>query len=256
MKSAASFSDLTARTLSAVVMVLIGFGAIWLGGSAFLILVLVATGLMGWELTKMHDMKTPASLAFSICLAFCVFAFFGLPFAFAATGVVLLLGVSIAAYRRIHNTISLGAALIVLGALGLLYLRLNNGLGWTIWLVLCVVATDIGGYFAGKLIGGPKLWIAISPKKTWSGTLAGWILAAIVGLVGLLVGFGGPMLPLYSVLISIASQTGDLIESAAKRRAGVKDSSNLIPGHGGLLDRFDGFLGAGLAFFLISVAVG
>ena len=89
------------------------------------------------------------------------------------------------------------------------------------------MATDVAGYFAGRIIGGPKFWPAVSPKKTWSGTAAGWIAAAIVGL------FFAPHLPgptvLLSVVLSFASQMGDAAESALKRRTGVKDSSNLIP---------------------------
>jgi phosphatidate cytidylyltransferase len=113
-------------------------------------------------------------------------------------------------------------------------------------LVLLVVwATDIGGYFAGRLIGGPKLWSRVSPKKTWAGAIGGFV--ASLGVAGGFAasGFGKalPLLLLGSAL-SVASQLGDLFESAVKRRFGVKDSSHLIPGHGGLMDRLDGFVAA------------
>jgi len=113
-------------------------------------------------------------------------------------------------------------------------------------LVLLVVwATDIGGYFAGRLIGGPKLWPRVSPKKTWAGAIGGFV--ASLGVAGGFAasGFGKalPLLLLGSAL-SAASQLGDLFESAVKRRFGVKDSSQLIPGHGGLMDRLDGFVAA------------
>nr|MCO4824970.1 phosphatidate cytidylyltransferase [Amylibacter sp.] len=110
---------------------------------------------------------------------------------------------------------------------------------------------DIGGYFAGKMIGGPKILPAISPKKTWSGTLGGWALAGVVGFIAVQMGLGGYGLIVLSVLMAIAAQIGDLLESLMKRKAGVKDSSNLIPGHGGLLDRFDGMMGAGVALGLV-----
>jgi len=113
-------------------------------------------------------------------------------------------------------------------------------------LVLLVVwATDIGGYFAGRLIGGPKLWERVSPKKTWAGAIGGFAasLAVAIGFVALDFGKTLPMLALAAVL-SVASQFGDLFESAIKRRFGVKDSSHIIPGHGGLMDRLDGFVAA------------
>lgn len=112
-------------------------------------------------------------------------------------------------------------------------------------ILLVVWVTDIGGYFAGRGIGGPKLWPRVSPKKTWAGAVGGFIasLAVAAGFAALGLGKTGPLLLLAAVL-SIASQLGDLFESAVKRRFGVKDSSHIIPGHGGLLDRLDGFVAA------------
>ena len=113
-------------------------------------------------------------------------------------------------------------------------------------LVLLVVwVTDIGGYFAGRGIGGPKLWPRVSPKKTWAGAIGGFVASLVVAAGFVLFGLGkvGPLLLLGAVL-SVASQLGDLFESAVKRRFGVKDSSQLIPGHGGLMDRLDGFVAA------------
>jgi phosphatidate cytidylyltransferase len=113
-------------------------------------------------------------------------------------------------------------------------------------LVLLVVwVTDIGGYFAGRGLGGPKLWPRVSPKKTWAGAIGGFVLSLAIaaGFAGFGFGKMGPLLLLGAVL-SIASQLGDLFESAVKRRFGVKDSSQIIPGHGGLLDRLDGFVAA------------
>ena len=125
-------------------------------------------------------------------------------------------------------------------------------------LVLLVVwVTDIGGYFAGRGIGGPKLWPRVSPKKTWAGAIGGFILSLAIaaGFAGFGFGKMGPLLLLGAVL-SIASQLGDLFESAVKRRFGVKDSSQIIPGHGGLLDRLDGFVAAIVLAALIGVLRG
>jgi phosphatidate cytidylyltransferase len=112
-------------------------------------------------------------------------------------------------------------------------------------ILLVVWGADIGGYFAGRGLGGPKLWPRVSPKKTWAGAVGGFAASLVVaaGFAALGLGRTGPVLVLGAVL-SIVSQLGDLFESAVKRRFGVKDSSRIIPGHGGLMDRLDGFVAA------------
>jgi phosphatidate cytidylyltransferase len=120
-----------------------------------------------------------------------------------------------------------------------------NGFSALIFVLLVVWVTDIGGYFAGRGIGGPKLWPRVSPKKTWAGAIGGFALSLGVaaGFASLGLGKAGPLL-LLGGFLSVISQLGDLFESAVKRRFGVKDSSQIIPGHGGLLDRLDGFVAA------------
>jgi phosphatidate cytidylyltransferase len=114
-----------------------------------------------------------------------------------------------------------------------------------IMILLVVWVTDSGGYFAGRGIGGPKLWSRVSPKKTWAGAIGGFAASLVVagGFAAFGVGKTGPIL-LLGAALSIVSQLGDLFESAVKRRFGVKDSSHIIPGHGGLMDRLDGFVAA------------
>ncbi|MGY3615506.1 phosphatidate cytidylyltransferase [Bradyrhizobium sp. USDA 10063] len=121
----------------------------------------------------------------------------------------------------------------------------DEGFVALMFVLLVVWATDIGGYFAGRSIGGPKLWPRVSPKKTWAGALGGFVGSLVVAAGFAAFGLGpvAPLLVLGAVL-SVISQFGDLFESAVKRRFGVKDSSHLIPGHGGLMDRLDGFVAA------------
>ncbi|MCE1235695.1 MAG: phosphatidate cytidylyltransferase [Hyphomicrobiales bacterium] len=127
-----------------------------------------------------------------------------------------------------------------------------------VWLVLFLFAvvwsTDIAAFFTGRAIGGPKLWPAVSPKKTWSGAIGGLLAAALAGIV--VAHFAGAprLAPVFAVgmALSIASQAGDLFESSLKRRFGVKDSGWIIPGHGGLLDRVDGLVAAAAAAAVVA----
>ena len=135
---------------------------------------------------------------------------------------------------------------VLLGASSLALLRVSDVPAVALLVISVVVATDTAGYFAGRVLGGPKLAPSISPGKTWSGAVAGWIAAAAVGLLFEFAGgISGAVWA--SVLLSVASQLGDLAESRLKRRASVADSSSMIPGHGGVLDRFDGMTVASIA---------
>jgi phosphatidate cytidylyltransferase len=140
-----------------------------------------------------------------------------------------------------------GFAYAAAAELAAVLLQLDQTHGFVaLMLVLLVVwGSDIGGYFAGRGVGGPKLWPRISPNKTWAGAVGGFMASLVIsgGFVTLGLGKAGPLL-LAGAVLSIASQLGDLFESGVKRRFGVKDSSHIIPGHGGLLDRLDGFVAA------------
>ena len=151
----------------------------------------------------------------------------------------------------------LAYGLVLAGAaMALTYGQVVVGPRGILVLVGIVVISDVAGYFAGRAFGGPKFWPKVSPKKTWSGTIAGWGGAAVVGGVFAMLTQAHVGLIGLSVAVSMASQLGDIAESAIKRRAGVKDSSNLIPGHGGLFDRFDGMLGAALFILIAGQIVG
>jgi phosphatidate cytidylyltransferase len=121
-----------------------------------------------------------------------------------------------------------------------------------------VWASDVCGYFAGRLLGGPKLWQAVSPNKTWSGAIGGAVGALAAGVA--IAAYADRTNPLavavLALLLSAVSQAGDLLESAVKRRFGVKDASHVIPGHGGVMDRLDGFVAAAAVAAAIGIARG
>jgi phosphatidate cytidylyltransferase len=157
--------------------------------------------------------------------------------------------------RRDRRLAAAWAVALMVAGYGLVTLRDGSGTGAVLWLILVVIASDVLGYFAGRLIGGPKFWPTLSPKKTWAGTVAGWIGAAAVGAGFVVAGQASPLLILLSPVVALAGQMGDIGESWLKRRAGVKDASNLIPGHGGLLDRFDALTGAVVAVMALGLVM-
>ena len=146
-----------------------------------------------------------------------------------------------------RNWTATGFVYAAMAELASVLLRLDQTHGFRalVLVFLVVWMTDIGGYFAGRGIGGPKLWPRVSPNKTWAGAVGGFVGSLVIAAAFVGLGFGRtvPLLVLGGAL-SVASQLGDLFESAVKRRFGVKDSSHIIPGHGGLLDRLDGFVAA------------
>jgi len=257
MKTKADFSDLMTRAVSAVVMLVVAGFAMLQGGDVFKALLIVAASLMGWEISRIHDGRMKVAVVSGVIVGFCTFlTFFPLGFS-----VPLILGTQILVallmsetHRTSKVTIFLAVLIVIFATTALGNFRDDQGLILTLWLLLCIIASDVGGYFAGKIFGGPKLWMRISPKKTWSGTLGGWVLAAGISVPFVILTAQPVWLIWASVFVAISAQIGDLAESAIKRRAGVKDSSNLIPGHGGLLDRFDGVLGVCLIVFLAGIS--
>jgi phosphatidate cytidylyltransferase len=156
--------------------------------------------------------------------------------------------------------IMLGIPYMASSGLALLYLRAipDIGGGLMFYLVAVVGSTDIGAYLAGRLIGGPKLIPAISPNKTWAGLCGGMLLAAVVGS-SVAAGLGAKHIGVaawLALLLACVSQLGDVFESFFKRRSGVKESGGLIPGHGGILDRIDGLVFAGVFFVLFQASIG
>lgn len=246
------WDDLITRLGSAVVMVAVGMVAIWIGGWVFGLLVALIGGAMTWELVRLIGGGPQQALILGALAAGCLVLGGLIPAGFALPLLMAPAFVGLSRLRSNRTVFMTFSAAILLACFGMMALRQDYGMAWLMWLVLVVVVTDVAGYFAGRMIGGPKFWPRVSPKKTWSGTVAGWLGAAAVGVLYWLSEAAGPNVIGVSIAVSMASQMGDIAESAVKRRVGVKDASTLIPGHGGLLDRFDGMLGA--ALFLLLVA--
>ncbi|MFP7571639.1 phosphatidate cytidylyltransferase [Marivita sp. S2033] len=255
--SGGRWDDLAPRLISAVAMVGIGALGVWLGGLWFHAMIAIIVGMMVWELAVMLDAdRNRSPIWLGLLSGVIAMVSIELPGAFALPLLMLPSMAGLGAMTRGGVTFAVFTALILLAGYGLMALRDDFGLTWMVWLLLVVVVTDIAGYFAGRLIGGPKLWPRVSPKKTWSGTSAGWVGAAIVAILFAGVTEAGAGLIGVSIAVSMASQIGDIAESAIKRQVGVKDSSNLIPGHGGLLDRFDGMLGAAIFIVIAGQLIG
>jgi phosphatidate cytidylyltransferase len=216
-------SNLLLRVISSAILAPVAVGIAWFGGWPFALFWTACACLVLWEwsvLVRTSVRSVPA---------FAVWMLAGLVYA-----AVLLLGPIL-----LRNDASLGFVAIL-------------------FLFAIVWITDTAAYFAGRTIGGPKLWPAVSPKKTWSGAIGGTLGGVAAGL--LVVKLAGlaiaPMLVLVAVGLSIVSQAGDLLESAVKRHFGAKDASQLIPGHGGLMDRLDGFLTAVAAAAMVGLLRG
>ncbi len=250
------WGDLRKRVFSAIVMVAVGAFEIWVGGLPFDAFAIVVTGVMIWELA---GMTAPWKEGSPVQLGFNAVVSLGLALILNPMIALVVLLCPAAAFlateRRDRVLAAIYSVAIMFAGYGLVQLRTETGISVIVWVIAVVVASDVLGYFAGRMLGGPKFWPKVSPKKTWSGTIAGWIGAGLVGAG--FVWFAGAdwLLVPVSVVVAFAGQMGDIAESWVKRRAGVKDASNLIPGHGGVLDRFDALIGAVVVILLVGLVV-
>ncbi|QDG79652.1 phosphatidate cytidylyltransferase [Labrenzia sp. PHM005] len=256
-------SNLYQRVISAAVLAPVVLGLIYWGGLAYAALVLAAAVLFLWEWFSITGTRhlSPSAIAGQaalICGGILQVAGnpqLGLAVILAGAGAAYVLsGFSRAGRWGAEGVLYSGFALFSL-------LALRSGTGGLIFiyfLFIVVWATDIFAYFTGRALGGPKLWARVSPKKTWSGALGGLVFAIIFGAGVSFAGSGGQMVIWagLAAVLSIVSQAGDLLESAIKRRFDVKDSSQLIPGHGGIMDRIDGLVAAAIFAVLIGWVAG
>ena len=246
-------SPLTQRIVSALVMLPPVAAAVWFGPPWSDLLVGVAVAVLAWEWSGITAGRFlapgPVGLAAGLVGAVVLLAAGCGAWSLAALAAAGL-GALLLAPAGKGPWLALGALYLGPAALAFAWLRQRpDGLETICWLLATVWAVDIFAYVSGRSIGGPKLWPAVSPKKTWAGLLGGVAAAALVGaaFAWWLPGHSALALAAASALLAVVAQGGDLLESAVKRHFGVKDASQLIPGHGGLMDRVDGLLAASLA---------
>lgn len=257
MANQVASNELTKRILSAVILAPIVIFLAWLGGVFFGLMMAVIAVLMYWEWTVMtqKSILVPRDIIAVLCVLSLVFvAYFGAtttPIIVSLLLIIIGLAVIAVAKYKLGWTIAgvgVGASL----ATCLIYLRgiEPSGLGLLFFLCFAVWAADIFAYAAGRTLGGPKLMPRVSPKKTWSGFIGGALGAVIIGALVATYLFEAniTLFAVLALITAFAAQIGDLLESYIKRSFNVKDSSNLIPGHGGILDRVDGLILAAYVF--------
>lgn len=250
------------RLLSGLILAALAIAAVILGGWPFILFWSAAAIGVFWEWSAIVTPTSRATCITGILIvaAAGVLALAGHPLAMLAVlaaGTVVIAGVAPPA-KRAWSASGVIYAGLVLASPVLLRSDPRYGTLAVLYLFAIVWSTDILAYVGGRLIGGPKLAPAVSPKKTWSGAIVGTLAGIAAGTATVLVaGLANPLAAAgLALLLSAVAQTGDLGESAVKRHFGVKDSSRIIPGHGGLMDRLDGFLAAAAAAVLLGVARG
>lgn len=261
-------ADLTQRTLSAIVLGPAALVLAWIGGITFLLGVTALGVVVIVEWFRMLDMPV-RTVAFFVSAIGLVAANVATLVASPAAGLGVLLGTVLLAaltvntragtrtpVRGARGWIAVGLVYVGLGTLAFVLLRAeSHGLAAVLVVFLVAWSTDVFAYFVGRSVGGPKLWPLVSPKKTWSGTIGGLVAGSVAG-AAMLAWLGAPVTAAaiaVALLLAVVAVLGDLLESAAKRRFGIKDSSKLIPGHGGLMDRVDGLLAAGMVAVVIGL---
>ncbi len=243
-------SNLASRVVVGVFLAVVAIADIWVGGPAFALMIAVGVSIMLWEWGAMHAIPVAWRFAGVVALVGAsVLAHAGLPLqALVLLGAAILLFLLMSAMMRTVGKRWLSTGLVYAGlpAVALIWLRgQHDGFALVMWTMGVVWATDIFAYFAGRAIGGPKIWTAISPNKTWAGLAGGMAAAAVFSLLFARLS-GWPQaafsMALVGALLAVVAQAGDFFESWLKRRAGVKDSGTLLGGHGGVMDRVDGLV--------------
>ena len=251
VRPAALPRDFVPRAFSAAVLAVVALTGNWAGPVPFAILVLAIAVVMSWEWSRIvrgGALDAALLVQGSVAAAAVVLTAWGAPHWAVALVLAGTMAVLAIAPRPNVMLSALGVSYVGLPAVAMVWLRSGDASGAAaIFFIFAIVwTTDTFAYICGRLIGGPKLWPALSPGKTWSGSLGGFAFAALAGAAcAVLLPPTAPLaLAVVAVCLSIVSQIGDLAESALKRAFAVKNASDLIPGHGGFMDRMDGVVTA------------
>jgi phosphatidate cytidylyltransferase len=263
MSALAGNHNLMLRVLSSLVMAPLAIAAVYAGGMVFVAFWAVAAVIVLWEWSTLvcQSDRGPVLGVGGVAIVGTVFMFVvgrtGVALALIALGALGAAALAPAAQRK-----WCAAGVVYAGVILMASVLLRRGEDWGLWAILFLFAivwlTDIAAYFGGRAIGGPKLMPRISPNKTWAGAVGGTF-AGVAGGIAVAHAAGISALAvigLIALALSVASQVGDLLESAMKRHFHAKDASGLIPGHGGLMDRLDGYTGAVFVGALIGIAHG
>lgn len=253
-------TELKLRIASGLVLAAVTLGATWAGGFAFQLLS-VAIGLLvyyEWStITKLaeQDFQGNAVGWLSQVVIAALVLTDQMPYSLPVLAGSVVLAALWVLIKKTSWWLPAGVAYAGLTGISLAAIRGADYLGLIAMLFVFAVVwgTDIFAYFVGRAVGGPKLAPAISPGKTWSGAIGGAVCGVLAGVAVFMAHFSldDVRIPTVALLLSVASQIGDLFESFVKRRFGVKDSSRLIPGHGGVMDRVDGLIFASVAALLL-----
>jgi len=251
------YRDFGTRTATALVLAVICLAGIWRGGLPFLVLCGILVALLIYELLLLtaanmphwHRLMITASSGIAFCLVVEALLF---QYLYSIAACVFLPMATSLFLRQSRELFAIYGATIFLAANQLFLLRTYSGFDFLLAVLLAVVASDMAGYFIGRLVKGPRLPARFSPNKTWSGTTAGWLAAMAVWCIS--TGSYTVTNMVLGLMLALSAQAGDLGQSWLKRKADVKDSSSLLPGHGGIYDRFDSVIGAGMLMMIIGLA--
>lgn len=255
-------SDFRLRLFWGVGMAAVAAAFIFTGQISFAVLVVIVALLLSWEWSRLvHGPGADIVLAVHLAAAFAAavlaaFGYVGLGLLALFIGAILTVVLSLG-----HNSVyaAIGVFYAGLPAVAMIWLRSDVAFGLlaVVFLITVIIAADTGAFLSGRLLGGPKLWPRISPNKTWAGLIGALAASAVVGACFWFVvpGVSPLRLAATAATLGFISQIGDLAESALKRHFGVKDSSHLIPGHGGIMDRMDGLVAAASAAGLIGMVI-
>lgn len=239
-----STGGLGTRIVVGLVLAALALAAIYFGGTSFAFLVAAAVLLTFREWAAMHGLARRTYIAgMAVIAAVILLTVLGKPF---EALLLLCAGILLLSLVARDPFVGAGIAYAGLPAIALIWLRSDQyGFSLVLWTMALVWATDTCAYFAGRAIGGPKIWPAVSPSKTWAGLIGGMIGAAAVSVaIARWAHWAQPplVMALLGAALAVVAQAGDFLESWLKRRAGIKDSGNLLPGHGGVMDRIDGLV--------------